>query len=459
MGVRARLVVLAASAVAVVAGGLGVAPALTQTGAVRVIPGNIAHAATCDPSLPDVSAQLQAWLDSLPNRSVAQLGANQCYHSEYPITIGAKTNVIFDGNGSTLAAFTDGCDGRRIGTQHFVKCKYPAPADASAPIRDDWPQSRYHVRLEGNKYLTVENLHIEGGKTRPGYDLDYAFQNGIEITGTADGTVLDNVTVDHVWGDFVHFSEHVRRRTTPQHVTIEHSHFGLDRPFMGSGRQGIDIGEGAYLYVHDNVIQYSSRSAVDIEPTSSGALLREIYFDHNVFGPHGNNLFADHSYGKADPVVDGIYFRYNELDGTGLQVDSVVPDLSKITARDAATYNRHNYQFIGNRSDTQIAKGGCPGTTHTDWAMRLWGIDGIVIQDNVQPVGKDRCMALFDAAKVAHLRATGNTVKYAVSTAVRYYQSYDVCEANNRVGNPVSLTATPARTALDSTFRAPACPA
>ena len=91
--------------------------------------------------------------------------------------------------------------------------------------------------------------------------------------------------------------------------------------------------------------------------------------------------------------------------------------------------------------------------------MRLWGIDGIVIQDNVQPVGKDRCMALFDAAKVAHLRATGNTVKYAVSTAVRYYQSYDVCEANNRVGNPVSLTAAPARTALDSTFRAPACPA
>ncbi len=46
----------------------------------------------------------------------------------------------------------------------------------------------------------------------PGYDPDYAFQHGIEISGTNDGTVISNVTVDHVWGDYVNFSGHVATR-------------------------------------------------------------------------------------------------------------------------------------------------------------------------------------------------------------------------------------------------------
>ncbi len=62
---------------------------------------------------------------------------------------------------------------------------------------------------------------------------------------------------------------------------------------MGTGRQGITIGIGTNLHIENNVIQYSSRSAIDIEPVSSRGRVQNIYIDHNTFGPHGNNLFAE----------------------------------------------------------------------------------------------------------------------------------------------------------------------
>lgn len=402
---------------------------------VKTVPGNIAHASTCDPSLPDVSAQLQAWITSLPNYTVARLGANQCYHTEYPITIGAKTLVVFDGNNSTLASYTDGCDGTRIGPGDFVNCRYPAPVDALGRTPSNWPRSREHLILFGNKQLIVTNLHIEGGKASPGYDADYAFQHGIAIEGTNDGDVISNVTVDHVWGDYVNFQAHIHDKilTYPQHVTIENSHFGLDRNYMGTGRQGFSIGIGVDVHIENNVIQYSSRSAIDIEPDGSrGGVIGDIYIEHNTFGPHGNNTFANHSYGTANPTINNIYFLYNTLKGTPLLVDSVVPNVTAINANDPATFRRHNYQFIGNVSNTEIASGGCPGTYQ---AMRFWGIDGLVIQNNTAPVGPNRCMTLIDAAKIANARVTGNTAPNAIATARRYYQSVNICQSNNMISN------------------------
>jgi len=434
MRFHARVFVVLASIVVVLVAGLSVAPGLTPDTSVHVIPDDIAHRdATCNSSLPDVSAQMQAWLDSLPNNAVAELGVDQCYRLELPVTIGAKTNVRFDGRGSTFASLTDGCAGRQVAKKRFTSCQFPSPD----PRAKDWPRGRYHLRIAGNKDVTVENLRIEGGKNRPGYDAAYEAQHGVWITSNDDGVLLDNVTIDHVWGDFVNIAAHHRPHeiATPQDITIRNSHFGLDRPYMGSGRQGVAIGAGENIHVEHNVIQYSSRSAVDIEPLSTGAILREIYFDNNVFGTHGNNLFANHPYGHADPVIDGIYFRWNELIGTTLRVDSVVAHLERINAKDPATFRRHNYQFIGNHSDALNATGGCPDGM---WSMRLWGIDGVVVKDNTQPFPKRRCMHLLEEAKVRDSRVTGNTARDAASITKRYYQSFNVCESDNYTGRPLS---------------------
>jgi hypothetical protein len=405
---------------------------------VFAVPKGVAHASTCDRTLPDVTAALQQWVNTLPHYAHARLGSRQCYHVEYPLTIGATTGVVFDGNGSTFASFSDGCEGTRVSGGKFANCKYPPPVDSLGRTDSDWPRHRYHLRLMGNVDLTVTNLHIEGGKDRPGYDPDYAFQHGIWITSRSDGTVLDNITIDHVWGDYLNFGRHIANGTVkyPQHVTVQNSRFGLDAPRMGTGRQGVSIGDGADLNFRHNVFQYSSRSAVDIEPVSSNNLLRDIHFEHNTFGPHGNNLFANHPYGGADPVIDGIYFRYNTLKGTGLGVDSVVADVSRIDEANPSTYRRHHYEFVGNVADTMTAKGTCPGP---NWSIRLYGIDGLVIRNNSLPLGPNRCMTLIDGAKLRNSRISDNFVLNGIRMASRYYQSSNYCERNNYSSNPLKL--------------------
>jgi hypothetical protein len=245
-----------------------------------------------------------------------------------------------------------------------------------------------------------------------------------------------------VWGDYVAITPHIHSqgddhvKVVPQNITIQNSHFGVDRNFMGSGRMGISIQEGQGISVHDNAIRYSSRSAVDIEPVSSGATLLDIHVAHNTFGPHGLNLFANHDYGNADPVIDGVSFRDNTLTGTPLAVDSIA-NITNINAHDPTTFRRHHYEFVNNVSDTGVGNGSC--TTPGHEVIRVWGIDGIVIDHNIQPVQAGRCMTLIDAARVANTAVTYNTITNASGTADRYYQSYNDYEWGNLIGNPTYL--------------------
>jgi hypothetical protein len=355
--------------------------------------------------MPDATLALQAWLTSVPNGVLARLDGS-CYRVDGQLVLGAKTGVTLDGNGSKFQTYT---------------IRTPAVE---------------HLLVGGDVDTTVENLSIDGGKTVPGYNALYEFQHGIEITGGCDRVVLDNVTIDHVWGDYVAITPHTRNRdkvqVVPQNITIQNSHFGLDRLGMGSGRMGISIQDGEHIYIHDNVIRYSSRSAIDIEPVSSSATLVDIHVEHNTFGPHGLNLFANHNYGNANPVIDGIYIRNNTLIGTPLAIDSVA-DITGVNANDPATFRRHHYEILNNVSDTGLGNGSCADPSHE--VIRLWGIEGIVIDHNVQPVQAGRCMTLATFARDANTAVTNNTITNASATA-RYYQSVHNYEQGNLIGNP-----------------------
>jgi hypothetical protein len=372
---------------------------------VSTVPSKVPHAATCSPKMADATVALQAWLDSIPNGVLARLDGS-CYRVDGQLVLGAKTGVTLDGNGSKFQTYT-------ISSQAVE-----------------------HLLVGGDVDTTVKNLSIDGGKIVPGYNALYEFQHGIEITGGCDRVVLDNVSIDHVWGDYVAITPHSRNRdhvkVVPQNITIQNSHFGLDRSGMGSGRMGISIQEGEHIYIHDNVIRYSSRSAIDIEPVSSGATLVDIHVEHNTFGPHGLNLLANHNYGHANPVIDGVYLRDNTLTGTPLQVDSVA-DITNINAHDPSTFRRHHYEIVNNVSDTGIGDSSCTDPGHE--VLRLWGIDGIVVDHNVAPVQAGRCMTLATFARTANTTVTYNTIKNASATAI-YYQSFNDSEWGNLIGNP-----------------------
>jgi hypothetical protein len=387
---------------------LSVASVSSGAAGVSTVPSSVPHAATCSPKMADATVALQAWFDSIPNGTLARLDGS-CYRVDGRLVLGAKTDVTLDGAGSKFQTYAAG------------------------------NQDSQHLLVGGDVGTTIENLSIDGGKTVPGYDARFAFQHGITITGGCDRVVLDNVTIDHVWGDYVAITPHSRNRdhvrVVPRNITIKNSHFGLDRIYMGSGRQGISIQEGEHIFVYDNVIRYSSRSAVDIEPDSSGATLDDIHFVHNTFGPHGLNLFANHNYGNANPVIDGIYIRDNTLTGTPLQIDSVA-DITNINSHDPATFRRHHYEIVNNVSDTGLGNGSCADPSHE--VIRLWGIDGVVIDHNVQPVQAGRCMMLATFARDANTAVTNNTIKNA-SAPARYYQSFKDQELGNQIGNPLYL--------------------
>jgi hypothetical protein len=398
-----RSLILGCVAVPIV---LSVASISSGAAGVSTVPASVPHAVTCSPRMPDATLALQAWLTSVPNHVLARLDGS-CYRVDGTLTLGAKTGVTLDGNGAKFQTYAISSQGEE------------------------------HLLVGGDVDTTVENLSIDGGKTVSGYNALYEFQHGILITGGCDRVVLYNVTIDHVWGDFVAITPHIHNsnkvKMVPQNIAIVNSHFGLDRPGMGSGRMGISIQEGEHIFVYGNVIRYSSRSAIDIEPVSSGATLVDIHVEHNTFGPHGLNLFANHNYGHANPVIDGVYFRDNTLTGTPLLVDSVA-DITNINARDPATFRRHHYVFVNNVSDTGIGDSSCADPGHE--VLRLWGIDGIVIDHNVAPVQANRCMMLATFARVANTTVTNNTVKNAAATAL-YYQSYNNAESGNLIGNPI----------------------
>jgi hypothetical protein len=399
-------------------------------------PSSIPHAAVCAPTMPDASTQLQAWLDSVPNHSVARLAANQCYRAEYTIIFGAKTDVTLDGNGSTLRSFTDGCDDQTpTNGVRFDTCRFPSPIDANGNPESKWPRTRSHLQIYGNINVTVTNLHIDGGKDRAGYDAQLAFQHGFGI-GNNDGVRINHVWVDHVWGDYVFMSN--RRDVAPKNITIEDSKFGsFSKDFWGTGRIGFVIDDGVNVHVQRNYIGHTSRSLVDIEPVSSRAQLNGIYFDNNVFGPRGMNFFSNRTYGDADPVIQNVFFRNNEVIDGGIGVWIAPADTSAIRQNDPSTFRRHNYQFINNTVSGNIPYAGDCNKPMA--SFKVMGVDGLVISGNYQPQAPNRCQYIVETAKVRNAVISGNRAPNATGVALRYDQSANVCESGNLVGNPLHL--------------------
>ena len=70
----------------------------------------------------DVSAALQAWLQSVPDGSTILLAKNACYRIESTVEFRDRHDLLVEGNNATLRAFTAGTGGRLAirGRSHFA---------------------------------------------------------------------------------------------------------------------------------------------------------------------------------------------------------------------------------------------------------------------------------------------------------------------------------------------------
>lgn len=199
------------------------APTTTGSPGAVTVPSSIA--ADCSA---DVTAQLQAWFDSLPDGTTASL-AGGCFRAEGTLTLRGRNGLTIDGVGATLRASTVG-DGHRSS-----------------------------LRVIDGSSFTVRDLTVEGGYTKSGtHDTTVQWSHGIDLLGPF-GVLVENVTVRDVGGDCVYagLGAQRARNATVRGVTCD-----------GTGRNGVSAVAANGLLVDGGSYSRVGFIAFDVEPNS-----------------------------------------------------------------------------------------------------------------------------------------------------------------------------------------------
>jgi hypothetical protein len=257
------------------------APGSPSGQSAQVIPASIA--ADCSR---DVTAEINAWIVSVPNGTTLVFGQNACYRTERFIAVTERTGLVFEGNGARFRRFE------------------------LSPPELRYPKANPHFWFQGGGRITIRNLRVEGTNTVsdgwPGfgtYDVAFEFEHAFTIRGVLGVTITD-VAVDAVWGDGIYLGSYLRAQTT----NVRISRVTIDR----NGRQGIAITHANGVLIEDARILHSRRAGIDLEPNPSGSVsnveIRKTYINSRLLA------FASGGSGQ----VSGIYLHLNTINRTGV---------------------------------------------------------------------------------------------------------------------------------------------
>jgi Right handed beta helix region len=213
----------------------------------------------------DVTAELQSWLDQLPDHATAALRPDGCYRVEGTVELANRHDLVLAGNGATLKATTTGTGGRLARRQ------------------------RSQLNIVDSENVTVRDLIVRGANPHAGvgaaaYQPDFEAQHAFSLHGD-DGVTLDHVQAYDVYGDFVYIGGTVG--TPSRHITVRRSRFARN------GRQGISITDGEDVLITGNEISDVRRSVFDLEPNKRADEARHIRIDDNRTGRAVNYWLAD----------------------------------------------------------------------------------------------------------------------------------------------------------------------
>ncbi|WP_164821470.1 fibronectin type III domain-containing protein [Paenibacillus koleovorans] len=314
----------------------------------------------------DVTMELLDWINAVPDGSTLQFGPDACYQVEGSLYIRNRHNLVFDGNGATFQALTDGSG-------------VAAPAPAYAHL---WPRNRAHWLVDGGSSLTFRNMTVIGANPNAGAHIGYVAaleqQPGFELDGV-NGATVENTTVSDVYGDFVYVGGNAKN------VVVQGNHF--DR----SGRMGIAITYGQYVTVSGNYIYNAGRSMIDLEPALAYQEIHHIKVTHNDIGPHRLTFFANKGAGGN---ISDVEISYNEV--TGTDINALVGIAEARRSNFKFNYNTgtggfgsphgalvfHNIDGIEVIGNSQRVGGSLPGV-HSGVAVQLIGSTDVEVRDNV----------------------------------------------------------------------------
>lgn len=297
----------------------------------------------------DVSAALNSFIRSVPNGSSIAFPPRAVYRIDSAIRVGARSNLIFDGNGATL----------RMGSANW---NYPGI------LFDLWD----------SRDIAVRSFKLIGSSPTPGVLRDMnEWASGVNISA-GSRTELENLTIDRVYGDGLALDDWT------DGVWFHHSHV------VTAGRGGVSILAARNVIVENSTFDKVGLHPFNIEPwrASGGAI--NVRFAGNVVGDYGSPAPSAGQWayffcaeGAEGSTVENVTVTWNTVIERSIQ-----SDVTRLTRRKDIT-------VTNNRS--LVAAGPAYGAPGVLWFAH---VDGLTVYGNVQPLSWGKLISVTDSTDV-----------------------------------------------------------
>jgi uncharacterized protein YjdB len=300
----------------------------------------------------DVTAEINAWIASVPDGNTLRFRNGARYRIEGTILLEERNGLTVEGEGA----------------EFFVTVIHPIPNPTSSSQRKV-NRTRSHWSVQGGSDIVVRNLSIVGphpaaGTGSAAYVSDLEAQHGFDIGGVK-GITLDNVRVTDVFGDFVYLSRWQTDSNWVDGAIIQNSHFERN------GRQGVGITGARNVLFEGNWIGEVRRSVFDIEPNTERGGAENITIRNNTIGEARLRYLAAH--GRAGRVANIVIEGNQGRKAMNITVESPVGS------------RRGPFRIVNNRASEGYG-------TPRGFLMRFVRVDGLEISRNRNPLQSGRDM-------------------------------------------------------------------
>jgi hypothetical protein len=316
---------------------------LAVVGSATRTPTGISVPATIDATgATNVSAALQAFINSVPNGSTIVFKAGGIYRVDPGLQFEGRSNLVFEGNGATI---------KNVG--------WDRPA----------------LAFWGGNHITVRNLTLLGDNPDAGTANAYHPDGqegsmGILLYGTSNVEIA-NVTMSGAWGDCLYVGDGTDRIWSD-------SVWFHDSTCRLNGRNGVTVNAGRNVTVERVRFDQIALHLLDIEPDHSYEGAANVKLINNTVNVYGltsryTSWFVA-AEGAAGSVVDGLTIDGNSIIG-GRPAWSPGGTYAGLATTIRQT-GRQNVVFTNNT--TTVPSIGP--------VLYFANIDGLTITGNVQPL-------------------------------------------------------------------------
>jgi hypothetical protein len=315
----------------------------------------------------DVSAQLQRFIDRVPNNRRIVFRSRGVYLLRHGIRLTNRHNLTFDGRGATLRARGSGS---RVEDSIFAL-------------------------MNGNSRITIRGFKLVGNNPRAG--TKHAFGGGEFLMGVliwaSKDIVISNMSIRRFHGDCVYVGTSVTR-VWSERITFR------DSTCTDTGRHGVGIVAGRDVRVERVRFDDIALFVVDIEPDTSDQGASRVMIRNNRMGSYGlTNRYRVHMFaacGARGSTVTDVSIIGNRVTGnprSGWEGKTLA--LNIVVCGNLGP--RRRFTVRDNISSlTYQARWGAP--------MVFRQVDGVTVTGNRQPISNGSTIATFPGSSKVTVR-------------------------------------------------------